>query len=89
MPNASDVETQPVAEKLMTAEQAAQLSTVNRQFELVKGVYIPMSPAGGLHGVIAHNIGSILGNYVREKKLGRVTAAETGFILERDRKSVV
>jgi Uma2 family endonuclease len=75
---------QPTTQKLMTAEEAAQLSTVFRRFELVKGVYIEMAPASALHGVIAVNISTILYNYVREKRLGIVTAAETGFILSRD-----
>lgn len=75
---------QPTTQKLMTAEEAAELSTVNRRFELVRGVYIDLSPAGGLHGVVANTIGSILRDHARKRKLGVVTAAETGFILTRD-----
>jgi Uma2 family endonuclease len=70
--------------KLMTAEEAAQLSTVNRRFELVKGVYVEMSPASALHGVVAITIGSMLNEFVRRHGRGRVTAAETGFILARN-----
>jgi Uma2 family endonuclease len=43
-----------------------------------------MSPAGGRHGRIAHNLGLILGNHVREAGLGVVYAAETGFLIARD-----
>ncbi|MBI3241444.1 MAG: Uma2 family endonuclease [Chloroflexi bacterium] len=74
----------PETQKLVTAEEAAQLSTVNRRFELVKGICIDMSPAGGVHGVVANTIGSILRDHARKRQLGVVTAAETGFILARD-----
>ena len=72
------------ATKLMTADEAAQLSTVNRRYELVKGVYIDLSPASAMHGVVASNIGAILTDYARKNKLGLVSAAETGFILTRN-----
>lgn len=74
---------QTKAPMLTTAEEAARLSTVNRRFEVVKGVYVEMSPASALHGVIANNISFILATFVKKNKLGLVTAAETGFILSR------
>ena len=42
-----------------------------------------MSPAGAFHGSVAFAIGLKIGNHVGERQLGRVFAAETGFILER------
>lgn len=43
-----------------------------------------MSPAGGRHGRVTHNIGLLLGTYVRQENAGVVFAAETGFLLSRD-----
>ena len=43
-----------------------------------------MSPAGGRHGRVAHNLGLILGSHVRSAELGVVYAAETGFLIQRD-----
>jgi len=43
-----------------------------------------MSPAGGRHGRVAHNLGLVLGSHVRDADLGIVYAAETGFLLSRD-----
>jgi Uma2 family endonuclease len=51
--------------------------------ELVNGKVIRMAPAGGEHGVEAFTIGLLLGSYVRERKLGVMCAAETGFRLDR------
>lgn len=43
-----------------------------------------MSPAGWRHGGVAAGIGTLLGQYIRTKNLGRCFGAETGFLLERD-----
>ena len=70
--------------KLFTAEELFHLPTVGRRLELVKGKVYEMAPAGGRHGYTAMNSGIILGGHVRSNRLGRVFAAETGFILRRD-----
>lgn len=67
----------------LEAERQAAASS-DRRFELVDGELIEMTPASGLHGIIAMRIGTILGNFVFEHKLGHVMAAETGFLLARD-----
>lgn len=84
MQNVISVEPETATRKLMAAEEAAQLSTVNRRFELVKGEYIAMAPASAKHGVVTLTIGSMLKDYVRKNKLGLTFAAETGFILARN-----
>lgn len=43
-----------------------------------------MSPAGGEHGLIANELSTLLTIYVKANKLGRVCAAETGFIIARN-----
>ena len=70
--------------KLFTAEELLCLPSVGRRLELVKGKVYEMAPAGGRHGYAAMNTGIILGGHVRANSLGRVFAAETGFILWRD-----
>jgi len=51
------------------------------RYELVRGELIKMSPTGGVHGYVTMEIGAILRNHVRQHQLGLVTAAETGYIL--------
>ncbi len=70
--------------KLFTAEDLERLASGERRMELVKGKVYEMAPAGGRHGYAAMNTGVILGGHVRSHGLGRVFAAETGFILRRD-----
>jgi Uma2 family endonuclease len=51
--------------------------------ELVRGELVMMSPAELEHGVIAQRIAAFLHAYVSARRLGVVTAAETGFVLSR------
>lgn len=51
--------------------------------ELVGGTLVMMSPAGFEHGVITQRIAAFLHAYVATRRLGVVTAAETGFLLAR------
>ena len=70
--------------RLFTAEDLFCLSATGRRLELVKGKVYEMAPAGGRHGYSAMNIGVLMGGHVRSHCLGRVFAAETGFIIQRD-----
>lgn len=65
----------------ITAEELLQLPHDGRRYELVKGELKEMRPAGPQHGRVANNIAFLITQYVREKKLGAVYAAETGFKL--------
>jgi Uma2 family endonuclease len=56
----------------------------DRVAELVEGEIIEMSKPSGLHGQITMLVGAKIFNYVADNTLGIVTAAETGFILERN-----
>ena len=49
--------------------------------ELVRGRVVEMAPAGWEHGDIALTIGSLLHVFVKQNKLGKTFAAETGFVL--------
>ena len=56
----------------------------DRSIELVEGEIIEMSKSSGLHGQITMFLGAKIFNFVADNALGIVTAAETGFILERN-----
>ena len=56
----------------------------DRSIELVEGEIIEMSKPSGLHGQITMRLGAKLFHFAEENGLGIVTAAETGFILERN-----
>jgi Uma2 family endonuclease len=67
----------------MTAEELMRLNLPGKRTELVRGVLRVREPAGYRHGDVAATALILLGSYVRERRLGRVFAAETGFTLER------
>ena len=69
---------------LFTAEDLERLPSIGKRLELVKGKVYEMAPAGGRHGGVAMTTGIIVGGHVRSNGLGRVFAAETGFIIRRD-----
>ncbi len=73
-----------VTEKLMTAHDLLIMPGDDFRYELVRGELRRMAPAGHEHGGVAMNIAAPLGMYVKQQSLGRVYAAETGFILSRD-----
>ena len=66
----------------VTAEQLLQMGEGRR--ELIRGEVIEMAPAGSEHGRIAGEICGHVWTFVRERDLGIVYAAETGFLLESD-----
>ena len=51
------------------------------RYELVRGELKKTAPAGFEHGTLAVEFAAELRNFVKANKLGRVTAAETGFKL--------
>lgn len=66
----------------VTADELLHLSAIGHRYELVKGELIEMSPASPRHGRIAMRFGALIEQYVRQKNLGTVYAAETGFKLQ-------
>jgi Uma2 family endonuclease len=70
-------------QQITTARQLLETPDLGR-CELVRGELIMMSPAGFEHGRIVVNITLPLGNFVKERKLGLVTGAETGFLIAHD-----
>jgi Uma2 family endonuclease len=77
-----------ISERLYSADEFWELTQLpenaGKRLELVNGEVREMVPAGGEHGEIAFDFGLLVGNYVKQHHLGRVTAAETGYILHTD-----
>ena len=70
--------------KRMTAEELAAWSGRAGRSELVRGEYVEMAPGSGGHGAVAAIALIKIGIFVeRHPHLGKVYAAETGFILAR------
>lgn len=63
------------------ADELLRLPDDGYRYELVRGELRQMTPAGSRHGGVAMTLGVLLGQFVRARRLGRVFAAETGFVL--------
>jgi hypothetical protein len=74
---------------LITADELMRLSESGLRYELVKGELLTMSPSGEDHGRVTANLTILLGHDVMMHKLGRIYAAETGFIVETDPDTVL
>lgn len=74
-------------ERLYTADDLWDLSQsvryAEQRLELIEGELHEMSPAGWLPGEIASELGAQIRLYAKQHGLGRVTAAETGFVLHK------
>lgn len=68
---------------ITTAEQLERAGDIGR-CELLRGELTMMSPAGSHHGDVANNLAFYLTRHAKANRLGKVKAAETGFIIERD-----
>ncbi len=75
-----------VGDKLYTVDDLIKLSAANdsKRYELVRGVLIEMAPTGETHGILVNEIAYAITSFVRAGNLGRVLAAETGFLLSED-----
>ncbi len=69
---------------LATTDDLEALSATGSRCELIKGELIEMPPAGWTHGRIANAIAFALTAYVKDRNLGEVASAETGFVIGRD-----
>jgi Uma2 family endonuclease len=66
---------------LLTADDLMRLQPRDKRAELVRGRMIVREPSGFRHGDIAMEIAALLHTFVKAHDLGRVLAAETGFVL--------
>jgi Uma2 family endonuclease len=65
-----------------------QVQNPDYQMELVEGEIVVMSPSGYESDEVAAEIIALVRNWVRPRKLGRVTASNAGFILPNADKDV-
>ena len=69
----------------MTADELLAMPDDGFVYELIKGELVKVSPPPGYeHGLVTMNIAGPLYGYVKSKNLGKVCAAETGFLLEQN-----
>src|SRR6478672_3455296 len=73
-----------VQTRINTADDLARLPDDGSRSELVRGEIRKMPPAGHEHGRITGALTGELGYYIRQRKLGLVFIAGTGFSLARD-----
>lgn len=65
----------------MTAEELLALPDSGMRYELIDGDLIQMPPAAYDYGIVADNLKYYLDAHIRRHRLGRTTAAGTGFAL--------
>lgn len=81
-------DTTPSEERLLTVEEFERLPYDEGRSELVRGRVVREPPAGFSHGALASRINVLLAGFVRERNLGIVVAAETGFVLSEEPSTV-
>ena len=74
----------PPPPALMTADELLDVRIPDKRVELVRGRLVVREPAGLRHGRVAMELARLLANYVGDRGIGRVYAAETGFTVARD-----
>ena len=70
-----------VPRHLLTAAEFAALPREGLRLELIRGEISAMPPAFDDHGTITGGLTVLLGHYVLTSGLGRIYAAETGFLI--------
>ena len=70
--------------KLLTADDLLRLDSQGVRGELIRGVLYETMPAGQEHGEIVMNLGAELMNFIKPRRLGRLTGSDAGVWLERD-----
>ena len=72
------------ASGLITADDLLRLSSDGVRGELIRGVLIKTMPTGREHGQIAVRLAAWLHNFVEPRRLGVLTASDSGVWLEHD-----
>ena len=70
--------------KLLTADDLLRLYSKGVRGELIRGVLCETMAVGGEHGEIVINLGIVVGNFVKPRRLGRLAGSDAGVWLERD-----
>ena len=70
--------------RLLTAHDLLRLYSEGVRGELIRGTLCETMPTGHEHGTIVANLVILLGSFIKPRKLGRLTASDSGVWLERD-----
>lgn len=70
--------------KLLTAAELLRLDAEGVRGELIRGVLCETMPAGLEHGTVVVNLSAELRNFVKPRRLGKLTASDSGVWLERN-----
>lgn len=60
-----------------------------KRYRLIAGELRTMSPAGSQHGFVADNVAHYLNCFIRPRRLGKIFAAGTGFVVQRNPDTVL
>ena len=72
------------APKLLTADDLLRLHSEGVYGELIRGELHETMPPGEQHGTIMADLTIVIGAFVKQHRLGRVTAGDAGVWIERD-----
>jgi Uma2 family endonuclease len=72
------------AQQLLTADDLLRLYSEGVHGELIRGVLHETMPPEERHGVITADLTIVLGAFIKQKRLGRVTTGDAGVWIERD-----
>ncbi|HZS04457.1 MAG TPA: Uma2 family endonuclease [Blastocatellia bacterium] len=72
-----------ITTQIMTEEDLLKMPDDGHRYELVEGELRQMPPTGFEHGSVTMNLSVPLATHVRIHNLGRILAAETGFVIAR------
>ena len=73
-----------VGTKRLTADDLLRLYSEGVRGELIRGVLCETMPTGYEHGKTVVDLTILLGSFVKSRKLGSLTASDSGVWLERD-----
>lgn len=84
--NALSVKSRRRLKRIFTADDLLHLPDApdGRCYELVEGRLYELPPPSPRHGHVTSNVAFLLETHIRQFRLGRVMAGDTGFILARD-----
>ena len=68
---------------LLTADDLLRLDAEGIRGELIRGVFYETMPTGQEHGEIVINLGAELRNFVKSRRLGKVSGSDAGVLIER------
>ena len=78
-----------VEPEIYTQNDLEQLSAQGARYELIRGELKTMSPAGGGHGSVTMELCILVGGHIIANKLGKTFAAETGFVVKEEPRTIL